>query len=453
MLRQSHRKASFGDWHETAQFRFITNMPQPCPRNHRFLMLATLYISQAVPLGFFVVALPAILRREGLGLELVGVLSALALPWLIKFLWAPLVDRFSLTRSRSSRGRSRGHFKSWILPLQILCIAAAVAIAQLDVRDITSTSLPWLVAAGAVFMFASATQDIATDGLAVGIVEERDRGRANGVQVGGYYLGQIAGGGLLLVIYASYGWTAAVLSMAGLLSLALLPVWSFREAPREVDAERSANAKIDYGAIRRFVRRPGGRAWAVILITFRAGEGASLAMLSPMLVDSGLDLDFIGVTVGVAASIASLAGAAVAGFTVARLGRKRALLLFAAVQAIALLGYLLPAYGVTETMPILTIVATAAFASGLATTALYTNMMDRCDPGTPATDFTLQQSLAAFGPMIGAIGSGFLAKALGYPSFVLICVAATALVVLLVAVCLSPQLAATPRTPCRPDSA
>src|SRR5690606_24308031 len=79
-------------------------------RSARFVMLALLYVAQALPLGFFVIAMPAILRARGVGLERVGLLAALALPFLLKFLWAPLVDRW---------GSANGHYRSWLIPLQL----------------------------------------------------------------------------------------------------------------------------------------------------------------------------------------------------------------------------------------------------------------------------------------------------------------------------------------------
>ncbi len=393
---------------------------------HRFALLVALYVSQAVPLGFFIVAMPAILRREGLSLESVGLLSALAFPWLIKFAWAPLVDRY---------GSARGHYRSWILPLQSAGVLAVVAISQVDL----ATGIPWLVVAGAVFMMASATQDIATDGLAVRILGDEERGAANGVQVGGYYLGQIAGGGLVLVLYVAWGWMPAVLVMAALLALTLVPTWSYREPPKPPGAPRE---HVDFGALRRFVQRPGGWLWALILVLFRAGEGMAITMLNPMLVDQGLDLETIGVTLGVVGSLASCGGALLGGFLVARLGRKVSLLGFGALQAAAILAYLLPVRGMTEIVWVGPAVAVAAFAGGLATAALYTNMMDRCDDRTPATDFTLQQSLAAVGPMVGAMTSGFLAATLGYELHFITSAALVLVAVALVAAWLTPRLAA-----------
>ena len=288
-------------------------------------------------------------------------------------------------------------------------------------------------------MMASATQDIATDGLAVRILEESQRGVANGIQVGGYYLGQIAGGGLVLVLYSNFGWTTAVLFMAFLLSLSIVPAWAFPEPSPPQGAPRD---RIDFGAIRRFVRRPGGWLWALILVLFRAGEAMALTMLNPMLVDRGLQLETIGVTLGVVGSLGALAGATLGGLLVVRIGRKTSLLVFGAFQSLAVLGYLLPARGLVELTLLVPVIAVAAFAGGLATASLYTSMMDRCDERTPASDFTLQQSLAAVGPMIGAVTSGFIAAAIGYELLFFLSAVVVLLAVVLVALRLTPSVAA-----------
>ncbi len=183
----------------------------------RYTLIASLYVSQAIPLGFFVVAMPGILRSYGVGLEQVGLVGALAFPWLIKFLWAPLVDGVGSCRA--------GHYRSWILPLQTLSVLAVAALSLADLRQ----GLAALFFIGAAFMLCSATQDIATDGLAVRVFGSHERGPANGIQVGGYYLGQILGGGAVLVLFHRLGWTPAVLAMAGFLALPLIPALRFRE--------------------------------------------------------------------------------------------------------------------------------------------------------------------------------------------------------------------------------
>ncbi len=133
-----------------------------------------------------------------------------------------------------------------------------------------------------------------------------------------------------------------------------------------------------------------------------------------MLVDLGYSLSEIGVVVGVAGSIASLAGALLGGYAVNKLGRKRSLVLFAALTAPALATLILPATGQVGLPGIYTVFMIVAFVSGMATAALYTAMMDHSEGTTPATDFTVQQALAAIGPLFAAALSGFSAHHLGY---------------------------------------
>ena len=384
----------------------------------KFTLIATLYVSQAIPLGFFIVAIPAILRWQGLSLRGVGMLSAIAFPWLIKFLWAPLVDRYGSARF--------GHFRSWLLPLQILSVATVVVIAFLDL----STQFVPLVVAGALFMLLAATQDVATDGLSVRVLTHEERGPGNGVQVGGYYLGQIVGGGLMLIAFHRFGWTLAVLTMAGFLVLPLLPALFFREPahPREVRVRT-----VDYRALGRFFTRPGAGLWVLILLLYRTGETMAATMFNPMLVDLGMSLERIGLLLGVASSFGSFSGALLGGFLTRFLGRKLSLVTFGLIQAVALFALALPVMGFFSNALVYSVAIASAFAGGMATAALYTSMMDHSSVKTAATDFTLQQSLAAMGPLLASSLSGFSVGAMGYPRHFALCAGITVLTAALVA--------------------
>lgn len=382
----------------------------------RFTLIGSLYVSQAIPLGFFTVALPAILRSRGVELRNIGLLSALALPWLIKFLWAPFVDRYGSQRW--------GHYRSWILLLQGLSVLSVVAIALLD----PSTHMGLLILAGALFMFLAATQDVATDGLSVHILSQKERGPGNGFQVGGFYLGQILGGGVMLLVFGRFGWTLALIAMASFLALPLLPALRFREPPHG-----QTGKSVDFRALGRFFTRDRNRPWLLILIFFRAGEAMAVTMANPMLIDLGYSLAQIGLLFGVAGSLAAFAGATASGLLMQRLGRKPSLVVFGLLQSVALCGYLLPANGLGGEAAIYLAVVMVSFTGGMATTALYTNMMDRCCRQTAATDFSLQQSLAAVGPILAATLSGFSASALGYSAHFMACIALNVVVLLAVA--------------------
>lgn len=366
----------------------------------RMTLIAALYVSQAIPVGFFIIALPSVLREAGAGLETISLFGALALAWVFKFAWAPLVDRFG--------SRSRGHFRSWILPLQLLAVVSVAVIATTDLV----VSLRPLALGGTLFMLVAATQDIATDGLAVRVLKEDERGVGNGIQVGGFYLGQILGGGLVLVLVGRFGWALAMSVMALFMALPLWPVWRYVE-PRTA-TRVSPSDGVGFGALSRFFRRPGAWGWVGLLLVYRAGDAAATRMLGPLLVDRGLSLGSIGLLTGVVSSVGALAGALAGGWLVLRLGRRESLFVFASLHAFAVLGYLVPAFGHARPALLYGVVLAAALTGGLATAAVYTSMMDRSDPATSATDFTLQQSLCAMGPMVGSILSGVVAARFGY---------------------------------------
>ena len=94
-------------------------MPQPL--NQRLAILLTLYLAQGLPTGIFSQALPAILRSYDVSLTVIGFSGLLAIPWALKFLWSPYVDKYHSTQM----GRSR----SWILPMQALGVLLLMVIA------------------------------------------------------------------------------------------------------------------------------------------------------------------------------------------------------------------------------------------------------------------------------------------------------------------------------------
>mgnify|MGYP003944609725 CR=1 FL=1 len=122
----------------------------------KYALLASLYIAQGLPFGFFMQSLPVLLRNEGMALETIGFSAVLALPWAFKFLWAPALDKWG----------SRRH---WIMAANALAVVALLALSLLPLQELATRALGWLFFGFFVINLFSATQDIATDGLAVNI--------------------------------------------------------------------------------------------------------------------------------------------------------------------------------------------------------------------------------------------------------------------------------------------
>jgi RhtX/FptX family siderophore transporter len=361
----------------------------------RLGLLGALYFAQGLPFGFFVQALPVLLREQGYSLDEIGLTSLLTLPWALKFLWAPVVDR----RWWPALGRRR----SWILAMQL---AGAVTLFVL-------AAIPWsgdvtvLMAAMMVLNLIAATQDIATDGLAVDILDVHERGLANGIQVAGYRVGMVIGGGVLLAFLDKLGTRGTFASMAMLTVLATLPVLVAVEPPPSAPPSRP---ELNL----HFLRRPGAWRLLALILVYKAGEAFAQGMLRPFLVDHGLGMTDIARLVGTVGFFAGMAGALAGGALVGRIGRRRSLVVFGIGQVITVGGYLYLAM-VTPTLgEIYAWTGVEHFASGAATTSLFTSMMDWSERHSSGTDYTVQASAVVIATGIASTLSGFSAQAFGY---------------------------------------
>lgn len=368
-------------------------------------VLSCLYLSQGVPFGFFSQALPPLLRSYGVDLEIIGLISFLFFPWALKFLWAPYVDQYGSQRL--------GRRKSWILPLQGLFVVLMLLISRIDPDTLTGTGLYYL--AGLLFLagVATATQDIATDGLAVQSLSPRERGVGNSVQVGAYRIGMVFGGGGVLFLMDRIGWSHSFVLMALLLACATVPILFFKESS-DFPVKGEGGAANIWDIFRRFIGQPNMWRWVLVVIFYKMGDSFGSAMSKPMLIDLGVSLETIGWLSAGVGVVATVLGALIGGLLVPVLGRVRALVIFATLQALSLLGFAWLSVGNIGTIDIAIVTAVEHFTGGMSTVALFALMMDACRPHVAGTDYTAQASLqAAVGGLFHMV-SGFFAAAWGY---------------------------------------
>jgi MFS transporter, PAT family, beta-lactamase induction signal transducer AmpG len=361
----------------------------------RLTLLGSLYFAQGLPFGFFTQAVPVILRAQGVSLGNIGLASLLTVPWALKFAWAPVVDRYWWPRL--------GRRRSWILPMQL---AGTLVLAGLAVAPFAG-SIGVLMAGMVVLNLIAATQDIATDGLAIDSLLAGERGFANGLQVAGYRLGMILGGGVLLGLHDELGERGTFAAMAALTALASVPVILAREPP----IARASRAPPG-GA--HFLRRPGARRLIALIALYKAGEAFAGGMLRPFLVDHGLGLSDVGWMLGTVGFVAGMLGALTGGALVSRLGRRRALLGFGVAQVATVAGYAYLALTRPSRGELTAWCGVEHFTSGMATAALFTCMMDWSATDRAATDYTVQASAVVIATGLASTLSGWSAGALGY---------------------------------------
>lgn len=370
-------------------------------RTRKITLLVALYFAQGLPFGFFTIALPAMLRQSGQSLKTISLVSVLlTLPWLLKFLWAPFIDH-------------RGTRRAWLLTLQVSALSVAAVITQLQLDG----NYVLLFAAAFTFNLIAATQDIATDGLAVRMLDARELGLANGIQVGAYRVGMMFGGGLVIKIFELKGWSFAFACMAALLALTIVPVLLMREPPRAADEVRPSVVQLSFGWLRRLLTR-GILLLAALIFCYRFGDQLLTTLLVPFLIDRGLGLSGIALLKGWMGNAMSIVGALLGGWLAFSTSRRRALLISGVGQVASFALYVAAALGAGG-IGLLWVATIAEGVLGtMATVALFALMMDASDPQHAGTDYTLLACVVIIVGMIANYCGAAIADAFGYaPAF------------------------------------
>lgn len=365
-------------------------------RARTLLLLSALYLSQGLPYGFFSQALPVLMREAGYSLVKIGATTLLFLPWSLKFLWAPYIDRYGTRRN-------------WLFALQFGAAGVALVMATLELSD----SLRFVFLALFLFNLLAATQDVATDGLAVVLLAPRDRGIGNAIQTGGYRLGMVIGGGLLLWVYTVAGWRFMFVAMAAMLAALLLPVFSLREPPK-APLPPAQNFLSVAGTSWSRLRRPGIPLLLVLVCFFKFGDSMGAALVGPFMKDIGITLQQIALIKGTVASVCGLIGAALGGWLAWRYGRRVALLFGGLTQTASLVGYALVALGIGGTPLLISACVAEHILGGAATVALFTLMMDAAEPEHAGTDYTLLACTVIFAQGFASFSAGVIAEHGGY---------------------------------------
>ena len=365
-------------------------------RNKKFGLLISLYIAQGLPYGFFTQTLPVLLRVEDVDLKTIGFSSILALPWALKFLWAPAVDKF-------------GSRKLWILWSNLIAISCLMAMSFIELPFIVNDAIFILFGGFFLMNLFTATQDIATDGMAINLLTEDERGIGNGIQVAAYRVGMIIGGGLLLSWFAVLGWQYSLWILSAIFFVTTLPVIFYKKNVHTVN--KNDLSFTDFIA---FFRLPHLGLWLVIIVIYKFGDALGGAMVRPLLVDSGLSIKDIALILGVAGFSAGLLGAVVGGLLVNKLGRFKALLIFGIIQAFAVAAWAILPMGVVSKPVIYLLSALEHFTGGLATAALFTAMMDHCRKQCAGSDYTIQACIVVTMTILASTLSGISATEMGY---------------------------------------
>lgn len=391
-----------------------------------YLLLFSLYWAQGLPVGFMTHALPVILRAQGVSLAHIGGFGLLMAPWAIKVLWAPWVDRKGYTRL--------GHYRSWIIPTQFLTIMTLVVLSFIPIASLNDpTYLLAFFIALLCMNTIGATQDIATDGLAVSILKGEQQQIGNMFQVIGSRLGFIVGGGAILWALDWLNWQNTFLILAGIVFINTLPILFYKEAvhPAKISNNHSTDALLhpsfmsgikEY--LHYFLKTKVMLSWFVVLCTLKITDGLSGPIIKPLLVDLGLSLSQIGLYITMLGACAALMGAGIASLCLHYISRQNAFILFSILKLLSLASFAWLATQhaqnvLIEPWMIYLINALEDMFSSMLLVIILTLVMQYSRKEHAATDFTFQVSLMAL--VAGGLYtlSGIVGDWLGYQHYLI----------------------------------
>ena len=379
----------------------------------KMAVLLFLGFSSGLPFYLTSKTLQAWMTTAKVDLATIGFFSLVTLPYSLKFVWAPVMDRYI----PPFLGRRRG----WVFITQVLLLLAIAAMSLHDPR----TGLKMLAINAIAIAFFSASQDISLDAYRTDVLESREMGAGAAVFVMGYRIAMITTGALAFFLADRMSWNTvyvliSLLMIIGILTTFIAPEPVLRDAPPRTLAEAVVLPFAD------FFRRVGiMRALLVLLfiVLYKYSDSLAGSMTTPFLLQTGFTQTEVGAVFLGVGVIATIVGVIVAGATIGKFGINRSLWMFVVFQGLSNLTYYgLSLSGKSHSFMVAAVI-TENFGLGLVTGAMTAYLMIMCNKRFTATQFALLSSLMAASRDILVAPAGKIVEAVGWPSFFLITVA------------------------------
>ena len=403
-------------------------------RDRRVLAMLFLGFASGLPFGALAEPLSAWLTESGLAKAEIGLFALVGVPYSLKFVFAPFVDRLPLPMLSRRFGRRRG----WALASQLLLIAVLGGLGMTD----PAIDAVWTALLSLAVAFASATQDTVIDAYRVEILEERTLAAGAATATFGWRVGQVGAGAGGLILGDMLPWSTVYLVMAasvavGVIAVLLNPEPRARgseqartlEARAEVwlEGERrtpralaSAAAWLWAACVCPFLEFANRRGWVAVLLfilLYKFGDAVLGVMKVPFFLELGFSKTDIAEVAKLFGFVATVVGGLIGGLIVARLGIMRGLLVCGVAMALSNLVFVLQAWAGPDLGVLALTVSVENVTTGMGMTAFVAYMSSLCNVAYTATQYALLTSLMAMGRTVLSSGSGWLAEQVSWPTF------------------------------------
>ncbi len=376
--------------------------------SRRMIVALVMGFASGLPLLLTLSLLQAWMKREGVDLTVIGLMALVGLPYTLKFLWAPVLDRVTFDLF----GRRRG----WLLMFQTGLILSIFALGA-----VRPAENPWAVAFTAMLVtFFSASQDIVIDAYRREDLPDEELGLGSSLYITGYRIGMwvAGGGGFILADYVPFRLvyvTMACCLLPAVLTTVLTPE---PEAPYGAPGSMK-EAVID--PFKEYFHREQALLILVFIVLYKIGDTMASAMTTPFYLDLGFSMAQIGTIVKLFGAWAIISGGIVGGLIMVRLGINRCLWIFGILQAVSTAGFVVLAH-VGQSIPTLTaVIAFENLSAGMGTSAYAAFMASITNQKFTATQYALLTSLMGVPRVIASSGTGYMAKHMGWSNFFLFC--------------------------------
>jgi PAT family beta-lactamase induction signal transducer AmpG len=328
-------------------------------------------------------------------LATIGIISSVGIVWTLKVFWAPLVDAL-------------GTYRAWIAGALLFLSLSLAALGLVPAGG------PAFWGALLVLVFASATQDIAIDALAIRLTPRNLLGVVNSARVASYRAAMIVAGGGVAALSDFIGWRNAFLA-AALVPLLILAVVLFTVSSTEGGVRREHENPLR--GLWRWLQQPQAPLLLAVILLYRLGDNALTPMIRPYWVARGYSATEIGSVTSTLGMICTIAGAIAGGAFVTRFGIYRGLLALGIVQMLSNLAYGIVAMTAAGRPAMYGAAIVETFCGGLGTAAFLSFLMAICDPDNAATEYAMFSALFGLGRTFAFAISGYVAGDLGFARY------------------------------------
>ena len=381
--------------------------------NRRMLICVFTGFTSGLPLYVLFQLVPGWLRVEGIGLAEIGFFALVQIPYAWKFLWSPVMDRFTLP--------FLGHRRGWMLVTQ-LALLVSIGVMGFIKPDLSIWTVAYLSATVAFF---SASQDIVLDAYRRELLPDVELGLGNAVHVQAYRFSGLVPGALGLILADYFEWHIVFLVVAAFMVIGIALTLLIDEAIAEPTPPRTMRAAV-IDPFREFIGRAGLTPALLVLaflFLYKLGDNMATALQTPFFIDVGFTLTQIGAISKTAGLIAANIGTVVGGLIMVKLPINRALWIFGVVQIVSILGFALLSQLGPNPWMLGVVVAFEYLGVGLGGAALIAFMARTTNPAFAATQLALFTALASVPRVFANSVTGVIVEYIGWTQFFLFCTA------------------------------